>query len=130
LFQTIGNTIFSTTVLIKSWQVTLEELLSPWLTLSCITSMGYFLCTRTKVAVEQLKAAKDMGGALVFRLSFDRKSVMSMRNESNKQQDPVFADNVFHRRATDNTKLRTSLCIRKDNTALQFFRNHVTNKIR
>jgi hypothetical protein len=80
--------------------------------------------------VEQLKAAKDMGGALVFRLSFDRKSVMSMRNESNKQQDPVFADNVFHRRATDNTKLRTSLCIRKDNTALQFFRNHVTNKIR
>jgi hypothetical protein len=43
--------------------------------------MGYFLCTTTEVVVEQHKAAISMGGALVFRLSFDRKSVTSMRNE-------------------------------------------------
>jgi hypothetical protein len=38
--------------------------------------------------VEQHRAATDMGGALFFRLSFDRKSVTSMRNESNEQYLP------------------------------------------
>jgi hypothetical protein len=50
--------------------------------------MGYFLCITIKVAVEQRRAATDMGGALFFCLSFDRKSVTSMRNESNEQHLP------------------------------------------
>jgi hypothetical protein len=50
--------------------------------------MGCFQCITIKVAVDQHRAATDMGGALFFRLSFDRKSVTSMRNESNEQYLP------------------------------------------
>jgi hypothetical protein len=56
--------------------------------------MGYSLCITIKLAVEQHRAATDMGGALFFRLSFDRKSVTSMRNESNEQHLPDVANVV------------------------------------